>query len=267
MRILTILVLPFFLALASCDSSTRKEQAERVLFVGNSLTYVGNTPAIYSALAAANGHRVISDMIVGAGARLSERVADGTVANALASKKYTALVLQERGGDLMCSFGPESCIESRAAIKALASLAKKQGIRVVLLGSYQTHPGASQALVEMESAAAQEAEIPYTEISGRLHQLRSVAPELTWFATDGMHPGKDLALLSAILVYQSLHNSLPEPKPLTVTAPIYGSNSGLTAVLRQADAPPPLPNTPTEMSYLSDTIKKLVSAISSKGGS
>lgn len=265
MRILALLVLPFFLACASCDSTMRKEQTERVLFVGNSLTFVGNTPAIYSELTAANGHRGISDMIVRGGATLSERVADGTVAHALASKKYTALVLQERGGDLMCSFGPDSCIESRAAIKALVSLAKERRITVVLLGSYQTHPGASRTLVEMESAAAKEAGIPYIEVSAKLQQLRGVAPELMWFATDGVHPGKDLALLSAILVYQSLHSSLPEPSSLTVTAPIYDSRSGLTEVLRQADAPPPLPDTPDEVRYTSETLRKLISAVSSRG--
>lgn len=267
MRILTFLALPFFLVCASCDSFIRKGQPERVLFVGNSLTYVGNTPAIYSALTVANGHPAISDMIVRGGATLKERVSDGRVAHALASKKYTTLVLQERGGDLMCSFGPDSCIDSREAIKALASFAKEQGVTVILLGSYQTHPSASRTLIEMESAAAKEAGIPYVEVSGKLQQLRSVAPELTWLATDGVHPGKDLALLSAMLVYQSLHNSLPKPRPLTVTAPIYGSNSGLTEVLRQADAPPPFPDTANEVHYTSDTLKKLISAISDTGSS
>jgi hypothetical protein len=267
MRILTLLALTFTFFCTSCISIVRKEQSERVLFVGNSITYVGNTPAIYSALSAVNGRPAISDKIVQGGATLTQRVADGSVAHALATRKYTALVLQERGGDLMCSFGPDSCIESREAIKALTSLAKAQGVTVVLLGTYQPHPVASRTLVEMESAAANEADISYAEVSGKLQQLRSVAPELTWFATDGVHPGKDLALLNAMAVYQSLHNSLPEPKSLRVTAPIYGSKSGLTEVLRQADAPPPLPDTPHEVHYTSDTLKSLIGAFSSTGGS
>ena len=206
-------------------------------------------------------------MIVKGGATLTQRVADGSVANALKTRKYAALVLQERGGDLMCSFGPDSCVESREAIKVLASLAKEQGVVVVLLGSYQPHPIASRSLVQFESAAAKKVGIPYVEVSEKLQQLRRVAPEMTWFATDGIHPGKDLALLNAVLVYQSLHSSLPEPWSLTVKAPIYGSTSGLSEIIRQADAPPPLPDTPDEVRYTSDTLKKLTSAISSAGSS
>lgn len=264
MRIFALLVLSFFFC-TSCASIGRQEQPKRVLFVGNSLTYVGNTPAIYSALASANGHPVISDMIVQGGATLTQRVADGSVSNALKTRKYIALVLQERGGDLMCSFGPDSCVESREAIKVLASLAKEHGVVVVLLGSYQPHPIASRTLVESESAAARKIGIPYVEVSEKLQQLRSVAPELEWLATDGIHPGKDMALLNAVRVYQSLHDSLPEPWPLTVTAPIYGSPSGLTKAIRQADAPPPLLDTPDEVRYTSDTLEKLTSVISSNG--
>lgn len=268
MRILALLVLPFLIVCASCRAiDHRQEQSERVLFVGNSLTYVGNVPAIYSALAAANGRPATSDMIVRGGATLAQRVADGSVARALAARKYTALVLQERGGDLMCSFGPDSCIQSREAIKALASLAKQQGVAVVLLGTYQPHPAASRNLVEKESSAAEAAGIAYIEVSEKLQLLRRVAPELAWFATDGIHPGKDLALLNAMLVHQTLHGSLQKPRPLTVTAPIYGSTSGLTEALRQADAPPPLPDTPGEVRYTLDTLEKLLNTISSTGSS
>jgi len=100
-----------------------------VLFVGNSLTYVGNVPAVLSALAAANGKPFPSDMIASGGATLTQRVSDRSVVRALETNQYTALVLQERGGDLICSFGPDSCLQSRQAIKALAILAKAKGVR------------------------------------------------------------------------------------------------------------------------------------------
>ena len=262
MRKLALLALPILLICASCSGLTSPTQTDRVLFVGNSLTYVGNVPAVFSALAEDNGRPIASDMIVRGGATLSQRVSDGSVARALDEKRYTALVLQERGGDLMCSFGPDSCIQSRRAIKALAALAKERHVFVVLLGTYQPHPTASQRLIKEESSAAAEAGIPYIEVSEKLQQLRNTAPELTWFATDGMHPGKDLALLNAVLVHKALRGSLPGPGPLTVMAPIYGSTSGLTETLRQADAPAPLPDTPSEVRYPPDTLKKLLDTIS-----
>ncbi|MGY1530567.1 hypothetical protein [Luteimonas sp. A649] len=267
MRILTFLTLLSLVVSTACRAADSYVQPERVLFVGNSLTYVGNVPAIYSALAVANGRPAISDMIVQGGATLTQRVSDGTVARALAGGEYTALVLQERGGDLICSFGPESCADSRAAIQTLAHLANQKGVSVVLLGTYQPNPVASQDLVEKEAAAAKEAGILYVEVSEKLRKLRSVAPELTWFASDGMHPGRDLALLNAVLVHQALHDSLPRADLLIVAAPVYGTTSGLTEDLRRADDPPPLLDTPSEVQYTSDTLEKLLNIISSTGSS
>ncbi len=133
----------------------------------------------------------------------------------------------------MCSFGPDACVQSRLSIKTIAELAKESGAKVVLLGTYQFQPEASLSLVEHEATAAQEAGIPYIEVTLKLWQLSGVAPELTWLADDGRHPGKDLVLLNALLVYQALFDSLPSlEEPLMVKAPIYESTSGLTEALR-----------------------------------
>ena len=261
MRSLVSLAPLLLLFFASCGATNQPAKPERVLFVGNSLTYVGNVPAIYAALATANGRAATSDMIVSGGATLSQRVADGSVAKALSTRKYTALVLQERGGDLLCAFTPDTCVKSQQAINALAVLGRQHGVSVVLLGTYQTDPATSEKLIKDEASAAANAGIPYIEVSGKLQRLRITAPKLTWFAADGIHPGKDLALLNAVLVYQTLHGALPRPEPLTVTAPIYGSKSGLKEALRQADAPPPLAETPGEVRYASATLKTLLNVI------
>lgn len=124
-------------------------------------------------------------MIVAPGATLSQRVSDGSVARALKERQYTALVLHERGGDLICTFGPDSCIESRASIHALSAPAREHGVRAVLLGTYQLHPEASRSLFEAESSAAAEAGSGYVEVSEKLQRLGDALPELTWFADDG----------------------------------------------------------------------------------
>ena len=232
-----------------------------MLFVGNSLTYVANTPAVYSALATANGHPTRSDMIVRGGATLAERVADGSVERALSRGGYTTLVIQERGGDLTCSFGPDSCAQSRTAIAALAGRAREQGTDVVLLGTYQSHPAASRAIVEEERQAAAEAGIAYAEISGKLQALRGAEPELAWFAEDDMHPGKDLALLNAMVLYEALHGDMTYVGRLCVSAPIYCTVSGLDETLRRADSPPPLAETPREACYPAETVEKMQRAV------
>ena len=236
-----------------------------MLFVGNSLTYVANTPAVYSTLATANGHPTRSDMIVRGGATLAERVADGSVERALSQGGYTTLVIQERGGDLTCSFGPDACAQSRTAIAALAAMAREQGANVVLLGTYQSHPAASLAIVEEERVAADDAGIAYAEISGKLQALRAAEPELAWFAQDDMHPGKDLALLNAMVLYEALHGAMTYVGRLCVSAPIYGTVSGLDQTLRRAESPPPLAATPREACYRIETMGKIQRAVRSAG--
>ena len=263
-----IIALAFFLAtgIAPCAPPEREAASARVLFVGNSLTYVGNTPAIFSALAAATHAPADADLLVQGGAALADRLADGSVARALAGGGYTALVLQERGGDLMCPSGPDVCAQSRHAIVHLAQIGARHGLRVVLLGTYQRHPRASLQLVESEAGAATEAGIAYVEISETLRRLRDRAPSLEWFAADGQHPGKDLALLNAVLVHEALQGTLPAPRPLTVRAPAYGAASGLEPRPTRADAPPPLPHTPLGIRYDAAALENLLGLLQQARG-
>lgn len=235
---------------------------ERVLFVGNSLTYVGNLPAVFAAMASANGHRFDSDMIVRGGATLTQRLNDGTIARALESRRYTALVLQERGGDLLCGFGPASCADSRTSLNAIARMAKQRGVtHVVLLGTYQSLPAASKATVEREAAAAADAGIAYVEVSQTLARLARLRPRAAWFDTDGMHPGRDLTLLQAMLLHRQILGTLPAPKPVSVNAPVYGIQSGLTETLRAANAPAPQPGTPAAVHFSGQALRGLLDAL------
>ncbi|HEY4583490.1 MAG TPA: SGNH/GDSL hydrolase family protein [Lysobacter sp.] len=246
----------------SCGVAARPARPERVLFVGNSLTYVGNLPAVFASLAASNGREVQADMIVKGGATLAQRAADGSVARALREGRYPVLVLQERGGDLTCAFGPESCTASREAIAQLARLAKSRNARVFLLGTYQSDPRASRRLVMAESGAASEAGVAYVEVSETLQRLKTRTFGLRWFAPDGLHPGPLVTLLDAVQLYRGVFGGLPAPGALTVRAPIYGSTSGLTEALRGSASAPPRPDTPRGTHYPLPVVGKLVAAVS-----
>ncbi|WP_228482067.1 hypothetical protein [Lysobacter sp. H21R4] len=256
--------LALFLAAAACSAAQPKPRVHEVLFVGNSLTYYGNTPAVYAALSTANGHPASSDMIVEGGATLAQRVADGQVEQALQTGRYDTLVIQERGGDLLCSFGRDSCVESREATMALAGIARKHGVSVIMLGSYQPKPEVSKQLVAAETAASKAAGMGYAEVSETLRGLIATTPELEWFATDGMHPGRDLTLLNAMVLYQTLHGELPRARPLAVDAPIYAQDSGLDATLRAADAPPPHADTPTGTGYPATALSLILHVLAKK---
>lgn len=233
---------------------------QRVLFVGNSLTYVGNLPATFAALANANDQRVHSAMIVQGGATLEQRVADGSVRQALASYRPAVLVLQERGGELLCGAGEAACQASRQAVQALAAAGRQSGARVLLLGSYQAHPRASAAIVEAERAAALQAGIGYVEISESLRRLSTGAGALAWYDADGMHPGPALTLLDAMQLYRALFG-VPPARGFEVAAPVYAVRSGLHAELRDADAPAPLPAVTAQGTRYTDALVMQLNAL------
>jgi hypothetical protein len=193
---------------------------EKILFVGNSLTYVGNLPAVLETLAQANGKSLQADMLVKGGATLSEWVREGAVPRALAASHYDDVVLQERGFDFACGFGPQVCKDSRHALRALAGIVRKAGAKPILMGTYQVAPDASRAIVAAESKAARSDAMPYIAVSGRLNEGRKKFPYADWFARGG-HPGHDLVLLEAVLLYRQLYASLPQAKALEVRAPMF----------------------------------------------
>lgn len=206
---------------ASCVSVQQAQTPVRLLFVGNSLTYVGNLPAVLDTLAASHKKPLQSDMIVKGGATLTERVADGAVERALAAKRYDYVVLQERGGDIICAFGPTSCEDAETSLGALTRIVQAHGSTPILLGTYQAVPAASRALVAAEYTAASRLSIAYVPVSDHFQTAKQSAPAAEWFYTDGAHPGHDLILLQAMLLYRQVFDTLPESDGFTVHAPMY----------------------------------------------
>lgn len=220
-----------------------------VLFVGNSLTYVGNLPAVFDALASGGPAKTESDMIVAPGATLTDRVRDDSVAKALVAKRYQVVILQERGGDFTCGFGAASCSNAEESLKALARLVRAHGARPILLGTYEGSDAASAELVGAESRAAERAGADYVSVGAVLARSRSQYPEMSWFAKDGMHPGPDLTLLEAILLFREIHGTNPPLAAITVKAPIYSLQGPTSTAVRSASAPADVPGARDGISY------------------
>jgi len=193
----------------------------RVLFVGNSLTYVNNLPAVFAALAGSQGRQVETGMLVSGGASLQDHLTTGAVAAQLDGGHYATVVMQERGGMLACApFAKEFCEHSRIAQHKLVALAHKHGARAFMLGTYQ--PAFAKRLHDNEQAFARAAGADAavqvaTAFAAHFHD----AGELKWTANDGMHPGRDLTLLYAIQLYRAQFGVWPDPAGFNVAAPGY----------------------------------------------
>jgi hypothetical protein len=80
---------------------------------------------------------------------------------------------------------------------------------------------------------------------------------MRWLDRDGMHPGPDLTLLMAVLLYRELRGVAPPTTDIVVHAPIYGVRSGLNA---RDFASRQRPDTSTKASivYSADALREVV---------
>jgi len=224
--------------LASCASTRTAQETRRVLFVGNSVIYTNNLPAVFERIVAtqslASEYRV--DMFARGGATLTELVQDVRILDLLASSRYDIVVLQERGGDDLCVLA--SADRETASCKALidshvrlARLVRTYGGQVLYLGTYQLAPGASQALVRAERSLATQMLAQYVEISEGLRNLRESQPQLPWLHVDKGHPGIATTALMGVRIYETLTGNSPLPFEFCTGVELYPHNwthDGLT---------------------------------------
>jgi hypothetical protein len=204
----------------TANAVENSSQPDKVLFVGNSITYFNDLPAHFAALASrAAGKPVQAEMIVGAGARIDEHAAGGVVKKQLETGAYSTVVLQEFGRGLACDAELArigfDCTASHAAHRALVDAARANGVRVVLLGTYSNHPQDARQLSSAEKTLARQLRVDHVGLDD-LPDLRERMPTLAWFHTDGMHPGPDLTLLMASRLSERLYGKQPVTTPLEI---------------------------------------------------
>lgn len=251
---------------ATCAVARPAVEPVRILFVGNSLTYVGNLPAVLDAMAASSGRATASGMIVKGGATLAERASDGSVGRALDAQHYDYVVLQERGGDMICAYAPARCRASESALRALVKTAAMHHAKPILLGTYQSSPDASRELLKTETAAATRLSMAYVPVADGFLKATTSAPSAHWLYADHMHPGHDLVLLEAALLYRELFGNLPRVEALTVHAPMFkpGAKFSLPAPTSEALAPQ---TNEQSCAYTADTVATVLALASGQRGS
>ena len=228
--LLTALLAVLITALGMFASARASEPAAtktwRVLFVGNSLTYVNNLPAVVRALAAAQPSpvRIETQTFVAPGGSLAERWKDGAAAKALGEGHWDALVLQERGGLLACMVDPDSrpgteCRASDRAHREFAARAKAAGARTLLIATWGPDEGWQSKL---DRAAKQ--------VASRIDaQVLPAGPTLQHYAAahgrkdtfpDGLHPSLSATVIMAAQVYRAVVGRDAQAADVTIDFPL-----------------------------------------------
>jgi hypothetical protein len=107
----------FFIGVKANAGSTNKDSIVTILFVGNSLTYTNDLPALVTKEAKKKGVQLKTEMIAYPNYALEDHWNDGVLKTKLAEKKYDYLVVQQ---------GPSSQAEGRTMLLDYGKKIKEQ---------------------------------------------------------------------------------------------------------------------------------------------
>jgi len=213
-RAVTLLITALFVAGGELRSQTQETKPLRVLFIGNSLTYWNDLPAMVEALAEASGAaRPTCEAVVSGGYSLEDHWNEGAAQKAIARGGWDVMVLQQ---------GPSASTEGRRSLleyaRRFAQEIRRAGARPAL---YMVWPSTSRkgdfdGVAESYRQAAAETKgllFPAGE-AWRAAWRRDSKLEL--YSPDGLHPTVAGSYLAALTIYQQLYAKTPVGLPATL---------------------------------------------------
>lgn len=208
-----------------------------VLFIGNSLTYVNDLPAIVESLAdSAREPLLETRMVAKPDYSLEDHWNDGAAMAGIRSGGWNVVVLQQ---------GPSSLETSRAL---LLQYAQRFGDAIAKAGGrpalYQVWPTSDRST---DFARANESyRLAASAVNGMLFPVgeawlvaQRLDPATPLYAFDGLHPSPEGSYLAALVMYAVLYGKSPEGLPATLRLRSGGRLSiapRIASVLQQAAA-------------------------------
>ncbi len=199
----------------------------RLLFVGNSLTYVHNVPDLVRRLAKAAGQpapRV--EMRASPNYGLEDHWNEGWVAKALQQRHYDVLVMQQ-GPSTLAASG----IDLQRWSALLAAEAVKYGTRPGLYGVWAPATGGMGASIANYKTAADASGMAFYPAAAAWQAALAARPLLPLYGPDGFHASEHGALLAAMVITGVIYDVDPRVMPNLFKGTITDDEMG---VMREA---------------------------------
>jgi hypothetical protein len=189
----------------------------RVLFLGNSYTYVNDLPAVFVELARSAGKNAETGMVASGGETLAEHAASAESIGAIRGSRWQFVVLQEQSEIPSVEALRQS--EMYPAARSLAEVIRAAGATPVLLETWAHRDGWPDYHLDY---AGMQAGIDqgYLALAGQLGVGVATAGE-AWLAAlrqepniglwqaDGSHPSKAGTYLAACVLYARIFGASP----------------------------------------------------------
>jgi hypothetical protein len=210
-------------AVSSGCNPLSRSPCVRILFLGNSYTFVNDLPTVFRDLARSAGQNVETEMVAEGGETLAQHAASSDDANALNGSHWQFVVLQEQSEIPSVESFRQS--QMYPATRSLVTTIRAGGASPVLLETWAHQAGWPDYSL---SFAAMQAGIDqgYATIAGELkvsvapagqawQAVVNQAPGIVLWQPDGSHPAAAGTFLAACALYTRVFGPCPLDGPYT----------------------------------------------------
>ncbi|MDQ2999453.1 MAG: hypothetical protein M3R61_20665 [Chloroflexota bacterium] len=211
-----------------CSNIQRSASCSRILFVGNSYTFVNDLPHTFAALAKAGRHTVEIGMAAEGGSTLSDHAGSPQTLSVLQSSKWDFVILQEQSQ--LPSLEPYRIASMYPAARLLVRRIRAGGATPLFFLTWAHRDGWPEydlngyepmqlQITQAYVGIAQELGVRIAPVGQAWRVARRQHPALDLWQADGSHPNEQGTYLAACVFYATLFGQSPEGLTYTADLP------------------------------------------------
>jgi len=205
--------------LAGCARAEPLPPPVRVLFIGNSYTYVNDLPHRFAELATAGRHPAVVDMAAPGGGTLQQHAGSPETSRKIEASPWTFVILQEQS--LVPAMAQAREAGMYPAVRQLATAIRAHGAEPVLYLTWARRDGLADngfadfgtmqaAITAGYLRIADELDLRVAPAGEAWRLALGEVPDPLLFEGDGSHPAPAGTYLTACVLYATLFHASPE---------------------------------------------------------